>query len=175
MENVMNVLQCAHNLTSTLLDDDYFTLEPTPIGPGGLNRVVPELSLSCFQESGHSISDEWLRNLSDIFCAKPTTGVTAQRPLETISMEGPSMDNVMETSFVAVGGTDVAPSTSLRVLANLPSVNQATALPKRSRKLQIGQWTERFEELLVFREQHGHLFVPHTYPPNQQLAQWVKR
>lgn len=47
--------------------------------------------------------------------------------------------------------------------------------PKRTRKYQTGQWNERFEELLKFKQENGHLFVPHSYPANQKLAQWVKR
>ena len=36
-------------------------------------------------------------------------------------------------------------------------------------------WTRRFEELKEFRVQHGHCFVPRTYPENQKLAYWVER
>jgi len=45
----------------------------------------------------------------------------------------------------------------------------------RFRKYQTCQWKERFQELMEFRREHGHLLVPHSYPPNQKLAQWVKR
>jgi hypothetical protein len=37
------------------------------------------------------------------------------------------------------------------------------------------KWNQRYKELLVFYAQHGHVAVPHTYPPNQQLARWIKR
>ncbi|GAX27788.1 hypothetical protein FisN_13Hh106 [Fistulifera solaris] len=37
------------------------------------------------------------------------------------------------------------------------------------------KWTLRYKELLAFHAQHGHAAVPHTYPPNPQLARWVKR
>ena len=37
------------------------------------------------------------------------------------------------------------------------------------------KWNQRYKELLVFHSQHGHVGVPHTYPPNQQLARWIKR
>lgn len=37
------------------------------------------------------------------------------------------------------------------------------------------KWTLRYKELLLFHSQHGHAAVPHTYPPNPQLARWVKR
>lgn len=45
----------------------------------------------------------------------------------------------------------------------------------RFRSYQVGQWQERFEELLLFGRSYGHLLVPHCYPLNQKLAQWVKR
>lgn len=45
----------------------------------------------------------------------------------------------------------------------------------RFRSYQVGQWQERFEEVLQFRKAYGHLLVPHSYPPSQKLAQWVKR
>ena len=37
------------------------------------------------------------------------------------------------------------------------------------------KWDERLLELREFRREHGHSLVPHTYPPNPQLARWVKR
>jgi Helicase associated domain len=37
------------------------------------------------------------------------------------------------------------------------------------------QWYQRFKELLQFHKDHGHSAVPHTYPPNPTLANWVKR
>jgi hypothetical protein len=37
------------------------------------------------------------------------------------------------------------------------------------------QWTEKFEELVQFRQTKGHCCVPHTYKENPALARWVKR
>jgi Helicase associated domain len=37
------------------------------------------------------------------------------------------------------------------------------------------KWNQRYEELIAFHRKHGHAAVPHTYPPNQQLARWIKR
>ncbi|KAG7340250.1 helicase domain protein [Nitzschia inconspicua] len=45
----------------------------------------------------------------------------------------------------------------------------------RFRKYQSSQWDDRFQELLLFCQEHGHVLVPHSYPPNQKLSQWVKR
>lgn len=36
-------------------------------------------------------------------------------------------------------------------------------------------WKQRFQELLEFRKQNGHVNVPYDFPPNPPLAQWVKR
>lgn len=43
------------------------------------------------------------------------------------------------------------------------------------RAYQAENWTEKFEELLEFRAQHGHCNVPNSFPENMALAQWVKR
>lgn len=43
------------------------------------------------------------------------------------------------------------------------------------RQYQADQWRERFAELEEFKKEQGHSLVPHSYPPNQQLAQWTKR
>lgn len=48
--------------------------------------------------------------------------------------------------------------------------NQARFKPFHEEK-----WSTRYKELLEFHKQHGHAAVPHTYPPNAQLARWVKR
>jgi Helicase associated domain len=37
------------------------------------------------------------------------------------------------------------------------------------------KWVVRYKELLGFHREHGHAAVPHTFPPNPQLARWVKR
>lgn len=43
------------------------------------------------------------------------------------------------------------------------------------RAYQAENWTEKFEQLLRFREDHGHCLVPNFHPENQALAQWAKR
>jgi Helicase associated domain len=47
--------------------------------------------------------------------------------------------------------------------------------PNSHRQYLAGQWNERFQDLIHFGAVHGHLFVPHSYPENKKLAQWVKR
>ncbi|CAJ1949135.1 unnamed protein product [Cylindrotheca closterium] len=45
----------------------------------------------------------------------------------------------------------------------------------RFKRFQNTQWNKKFQELLIFRKENGHCQVPHTWPPNPQLARWVKR
>jgi hypothetical protein len=37
------------------------------------------------------------------------------------------------------------------------------------------QWMERYERLLAFQQEQGHCNVPNMYPPDPQLAKWVKK
>jgi hypothetical protein len=43
------------------------------------------------------------------------------------------------------------------------------------RAYQAENWTEKFEELIEFRNHFGHCLVPNAFPDNPALAQWVKR
>lgn len=45
----------------------------------------------------------------------------------------------------------------------------------RFRPYQACQWSEKFEELCLYRKANGHCLVPHTYRENLPLARWVKR
>ena len=49
------------------------------------------------------------------------------------------------------------------------------AASTRFRPYQADQWVERFQDLVDFKSKHGNCLVPHNFPENQQLAQWVKR
>jgi len=56
-----------------------------------------------------------------------------------------------------------------------PSPTMQPAKKKRKRCLVSGSWNERFQELIQFREENDHCFVPHTYPQNPKLSQWVRK
>lgn len=43
------------------------------------------------------------------------------------------------------------------------------------RAYQAENWTDKFKELLKFREEKGHCLVPNCHPENPSLAQWTKR
>mmetsp|Transcript_6615 Transcript_6615/g.13969 ORF Transcript_6615/g.13969 Transcript_6615/m.13969 type:complete len:400 (-) Transcript_6615:173-1372(-) len=56
-----------------------------------------------------------------------------------------------------------------------------TRLPRREsdsnrfKQYHEDRWDYMLSELLEFKGTTGHMFIPHTYPPNPQLARWVKR
>eukprot|EP00980_Cylindrotheca_fusiformis_P008259 scaffold1736_cov127-Cylindrotheca_fusiformis.AAC.73 len=43
------------------------------------------------------------------------------------------------------------------------------------RAYQAENWSEKFEELIEFRNKYGHCLVPNSFKENPTLAQWVKR
>jgi hypothetical protein len=46
---------------------------------------------------------------------------------------------------------------------------------KRFQGHQTSQWSQRLQELKDFLHQSGHCSVPHNYPADQRLAEWVRR
>jgi hypothetical protein len=45
----------------------------------------------------------------------------------------------------------------------------------RFKTYQTEQWSEKFEDLMQFRNKQGHCCVPHAFQENPSLARWVKR
>ena len=37
----------------------------------------------------------------------------------------------------------------------------------------MSSWLRRYDELITFKQQHGHCNVPQRYTPNLPLGQWV--
>jgi hypothetical protein len=164
MEKILDILKCAESVVSGDIlgyyDDDLdFSLEPTPIGPGGVKTVVPVVPFSSLSGSANGL-DKLFSFDSNMLFSGSHQGYSSYTKMptscqEVLSVPAFSMDMDMD-------------------MAAVPTTERPTTA-KRPRKFQTGQWKDRFEELLAFREDHGHLCVPHSYPPNQHLAQWVKR
>lgn len=56
-----------------------------------------------------------------------------------------------------------------------PSPSASSNKRRRSRSLVSSSWNERFQELIQFREGNDHCLVPHNYPANPKLSQWVRK
>jgi hypothetical protein len=67
--------------------------------------------------------------------------------------------------------TEPPPRVSIKTSISDPEPSKK----RRIRKYKEDQWNKRYQELLLFRNDEGHVMVPHCYPQNRKLAQWVKR
>jgi hypothetical protein len=79
----------------------------------------------------------------------------------------------LHTSSAPCVSPPLSPSSSSSLSEK--SASNASSDEVRFRGYQADQWMERFEDLRSFKAEFGNCLVPHSYPPNQQLAQWVKR
>jgi len=74
--------------------------------------------------------------------------------------------------------SDVFSSTDMSISSS-PSIPSSSVSPhrliRRCRSLVSSSWNERFQELIRFREANDHCFVPHNYPDNPRLSQWVRK
>ncbi len=94
--------------------------------------------------------------------------------LDDIPWSLEDIDDFMEPQSPAVASS---PSSASLMSVSTESYNNVPTQTKkrRIRKYKEDQWNNRYQELLVFRNYEGHVMVPHSYPRNQKLAQWVKR
>jgi hypothetical protein len=53
--------------------------------------------------------------------------------------------------------------------------NDGSSLAGNFHEGHLEKWSQRFQDLLAFREQNGNCLVPLEYPQNPTLAHWVKR
>ena len=196
MNKLMNILQDASALIdgkpmSFCGDDEDFhneAFEPTPIGPNGI-RVDPFSPISfkpTFEMPTSADRRASVRAFQDFFFDEDTFA-------SNLAMQQDPMDDVLsDVTMVRSNGTIgnvVLPPATLSSPFSLmpppapmsvtptasPSSARKTKKTKHKKKLQTGLWKERFQDLLDFQKEHGHLFVPHKYAKNLQLAQWVKR
>jgi len=49
------------------------------------------------------------------------------------------------------------------------------SFPHRNLNTRADMWAARFDELLAYKQEHGHCHVPFAFPTNPALAHWVKR
>jgi len=60
-------------------------------------------------------------------------------------------------------------------LPSSSSPSMSSNRTRRSRKLVPSSWNDRFQELIQFRETNDHCLVPHNYPINPKLSQWIRK
>ena len=109
-------------------------------------------------------------------------------PSNTMQWNPPDADTANEFikmfSFGSTAATSnndfIKPSTTLSSLTNLSRKVSSSSLDSSNNSsttssFKTEQWSGRFRELIRFKEEFGHCLVPHNWPQNKKLAQWVKR
>lgn len=89
-----------------------------------------------------------------------------------------SMNEKQKLSTMATSLPSTAPITSLSMNESYDDSQEDGGEDDNNHRFKPfheEKWSLRYKELLEFHKQHGHAAVPHTYPPNPQLARWVKR
>jgi hypothetical protein len=78
-----------------------------------------------------------------------------------------NFSDVFSSSDISISSSPSMPS--------FPSYSSPDRGIRRCRSLVSSSWNERFQELIQFREAYDHCFVPHDYPDNPRLSQWVRK
>jgi hypothetical protein len=141
MSRVLDIL----NYAEEVITQDAL-LEPTPLGPRGIQSLVHEVPLT---------ENLWHQDQSFIVVLNSCLGAQQQQLQQS--------DSIFQQDLF-----------ELPVKPQMTSATSALSA-NRFRHYQSDQWNDRFQDLVDFKKKTGHCLVPHNYPLNQQLAQWVKR
>lgn len=173
--------------------DSCWDLEPTPIGPMGITDVVPshclrpefrnEVISSLLRQVLHHPQDtkDYLdieintkKRLHDF---QPILGSSISPKF--FEGHSPATKKVRRTTTDAsgYGGRNFEVDFESRgvIATAVVTTVQDSATSAQYSFHQAEQWSTRFDELLFFKGQHGHCCVPHHFPENPLLAQWIKR
>jgi hypothetical protein len=169
------------------------SLEPTPLAPSSFLTKFMDRNKShnCLDFAFSSSLPKWAANMP---YKKEPQLVQSQQQL-TVAQKGNPFDFPLSSldatpfnledaddfeapALVSSGSCSSSSSFSaseLTLALDLAHPQQQKPKKRRVRKYKEDQWNIRYEELLQFRKEEGHVMVPHSYPKNQKLAQWVKR
>mmetsp|Transcript_35766 Transcript_35766/g.75315 ORF Transcript_35766/g.75315 Transcript_35766/m.75315 type:complete len:519 (-) Transcript_35766:1441-2997(-) len=153
----------------------------TPAGlPPGLNR--PAISASIPQGLNHP-SLASLANLGNFSNAPTNSGASTAPSLPTNHAMHNAMALQTQPSLVNRALDDAASAAKKMPDDPSPQQNSDSTANKDSSsnpadndmliKSREARWIIRYNELLEFRQEHGHCRVPHGYAPNRKLSWWV--
>jgi hypothetical protein len=197
-ERVIAFLQCAQDISIGMDSQlaphhERYDFEPLPIGPNGIEQVVDEVPPLQWNETSElfklflSLNGAGISVLNNL-TSQGLIHLTPNREQQHQQNKYVSPHTVnrqpmiglfpISDSSINTQEKTVLPSSEMASVVSMAStefVVEEGLDKRRFRSYQKGQWNERFRDLMSFRDEHGHLFVPHIYPPNQKLSQWVKR
>lgn len=145
-------------------------IEPTPIGPHGVEKVVAHVPLS---------DSSW--GMDDLFTAimllLPVRHRTSHNHEEVVAecsiSRSKELLGTLEEPVRKKSRTEL--SSGQFYDSCFGTVDYDLDGKERFRSYQSDKWSDRFEDLVEFRNQLGHCLVPHNFSENLPLALWVKR
>jgi hypothetical protein len=147
-----------HGSSSSTSADASDDLEPTPMATHGRTTIVPQVSLK-----------DTLRHTDEVYALLQP--LLSKHQLE----EGRNITQTKKQRIEGPIGEVQACSSAASFLPTISNGPNSVTDPCRFRSYQSEQWWERHADLVKFRDSHGHCLVPHVYPEQPALAQWVKR
>ena len=131
---------------------DDVDMEPVPLN---MNNNIHSNRFSLLESTLDQVlalDDGFLLQETPTSAVAPPTQIIHKRELD--SQEGQPLQNKRQRVVVDESEEDAA---------------------RRFRPYQSGQWSDKFDELMIFKKERGHSCVPHTLKENPALARWVKR
>ncbi|KAL3919790.1 MAG: hypothetical protein SGILL_003578 [Bacillariaceae sp.] len=146
-----------------------FSLEPRPIDICSM-KVVSQVDLTASSSHG-MIHEALFSNLSEILSETKEQREDPLLPDEQQSYvnskpDAPKQEVPSTLSF--------PPPLSRQSLRSI-SASSNNSSSSNENKTSSDRWYERFEDLKVFFQTHGHCHVPINYTPNLPLSKWTKR
>lgn len=114
----------------------------------------------------------------------PTAGPATLETLVKQPLNTPLFSQMLSMGFQGADSSAPLPrQVSTQSASTTPNMDYAddgfssdTSGPTlKFRAYQAENWSEKFEELIEFRNTYGHCLVPNSFHENPTLAQWVKR
>ncbi len=161
-------------------------LEPTPIGPMGVEKIVEFVPISDSILPAEDIVD------SLVVSSSPASTSASDGSLEKLRqsikydhfsrLSHHDQPGQQRASWTTSTRSSISRSNSFQLNHAIDSNKYATledddedVFMNKFRHYQSEHWIERFADLIQFRQEYGHCFVPHNFRANPALAKWVKR
>jgi hypothetical protein len=146
-------------------------LDPTPIGPNGINIV------DCIQICW-DLPEQLCKNNTPF---EPLNNTSLPRK-EASSCQEALLDTQEHAAHVIDYSCSSNPSLFqvTRKSGSVCSTERSTTSRQSNsrfgfRQSQLDQWNERYQDLVAFRNAKGHCLVPLKYPELPSLAHWIRR
>eukprot|EP00984_Skeletonema_dohrnii_P012795 scaffold5223_cov84-Skeletonema_dohrnii-CCMP3373.AAC.1 len=130
-----------------------------------LPPTFPNLSVKGVRTSPSSGSTSWDRKFNELERPAPSAHLKKD-PLPSAAVVATEETKMKANSDGGEDSTDLPPP----LLPFLPVKGICT-----STSSQRNAWDRKFDELIDFKQQHGHCDVPQTYAPNPKLGVWVNK